>query len=229
MKLKLAVFLAVLLLASQVCAQEKAAFKTPKEKLSYSIGVDIGNTLKRQQIEADPAAVGQGIKDVLLGAKLQLSEQEIKETMMSFQKEMVAKQAERMKQAGDKNKKEGEEFLAANKKKEGVITLPDGLQYKVMKEGTGKTPKATDTVTVHYRGTLIDGTEFDSSLKRGEPASFQVNQVIAGWTEALQKMKVGSKWQLFIPANLAYGERGAGNSIGPNAALIFDVELISVK
>ena len=229
MKLKLAVILAVLLLASQVGAQEKSAFKSPKEKLSYSIGVDIGNTLKRQQIEVDPAIVGQGVKDVLSGGKLVLSEEQIKETMMSFQKEMVAKQAERMKQAGDKNKKEGEDFLATNKKKEGVITLPDGLQYKVMKEGTGKSPKATDTVNVHYRGTLVDGTEFDSSLKRGEPASFQVNQVIPGWTEALQKMKVGAKWQLFIPGSLAYGERGAGNSIGPNAVLIFDVELIGIK
>jgi FKBP-type peptidyl-prolyl cis-trans isomerase FklB len=134
-----------------------------------------------------------------------------------------------MKIMGEKNKKEGEAFLAANKKKEGVITLPSGFQYKAIKEGTGKTPKATDTVTVNYRGTLIDGTEFDSSYKRGQPATFRVNGVIAGWTEALQLMKEGSKWELFIPANLAYGERGAGAAIGPNAVLIFEVELISVK
>jgi len=145
------------------------------------------------------------------------------------EKDASERKEKRLASLAEKNKKAEEQFLEANKKKEGVITLPDGLQYKVMKEGAGKTPKATDTVTVHYRGTLTDGTEFDSSLKRGEPASFQVNQVIAGWTEALQKMKVGSKWQLFIPANLAYGDRGAGNSIGPNAALIFDVELISIK
>jgi len=132
-------------------------------------------------------------------------------------------------QLADKNQKEGEVFLAENKKKKGVITLPSGLQYQVIKEGTGKIPKATDTVTTHYRGTLIDGTEFDSSYKRGEPASFPVNGVIKGWTEALQLMKVGSKWQLFIPSNLAYGPQGAGQAIGPNATLIFEIELLSIK
>jgi FKBP-type peptidyl-prolyl cis-trans isomerase FklB len=229
MKLKLVVILAILLLASQVGAADQATLKSPKEKLSYSIGVDIGNTLKRQQIDADAAVLGQGIKDAMSGGKLLLSEQEIRETMQSFQKDMVAKQTERMKKVGEENKKSGEAFLAENKKKPGIVTLPDGLQYKIVKEGAGKSPKATDTVTVNYRGTLIDGSEFDSSFKRGEPASFQVNGVIAGWTEALQKMKPGAKWQLFIPSNLAYGERGAGNMIGPNATLIFDVDLISVK
>jgi len=229
MKLKLVVILAILLLASQVGAQNQTTLKSPKEKLSYSIGVDIGNTLKRQQIEADATVLGQGIKDAMSGGKLLLSEQEIRETMQNFQKEMVAKQAERMKKLGDENKKAGEAFLAENKKKPGVVALPSGLQYKVIKEGTGKSPKATDTVTVNYRGTLLDGSEFDSSFKRGEPATFQVNGVIAGWTEALQKMKPGAKWQLFIPSNLAYGERGAGGMIGPNATLIFEVDLISIK
>ena len=229
MKLLLAVITSVLLLASQVGAQEQAPLKTPKEKLSYSIGVDIGSNLKRQQIDVDGATLTQGLKDALSGGKFQMTEQEMRDTIGAFQKDMMAKQAERMKKLAETNKKEGDAFLAENKKKPGVITLPDGLQYKVIKAGTGKLPKATDTVTVQYRGTLVDGTEFDSSFKRGEPATFQVNAVIPGWTEALQKMKTGSKWQLFIPSNLAYGERGAGNVIGPNATLIFEVELVSVK
>jgi FKBP-type peptidyl-prolyl cis-trans isomerase FklB len=141
---------------------------------------------------------------------------------------MKEKQEEMMKKAGEKNKKEGEVFLAGNKKKEGVVTLPSGLQYKVIKNGSGKKPKLTDTVTTNYKGTLIDGTEFDSSFKRKQPASFQVNGVIAGWTEALQRMEEGAKWQLFVPSQLAYGERGAG-PIGPHATLIFEIELISVQ
>jgi len=157
-----------------------------------------------------------------------MTEQEIQETLKTFQQEMAAKQAEKTKQLAEINKKEGEAFLAENKKKEGVKTLPSGLQYKILTEGSGKTPKETDTVTTHYRGTLIDGTEFDSSFKRGQPASFTVNGVIKGWTEALQLMKEGSKWQLFIPSDLAYGDRGAGGQIGPHATLIFEVELISI-
>jgi FKBP-type peptidyl-prolyl cis-trans isomerase FklB len=149
--------------------------------------------------------------------------------MGAFQKEMMAKMTENSKKAGEKNKKEGEVFLAENKKKPGIITLPSGMQYKIMREGTGKSPKSTDTVTTHYRGTTLDGKEFDSSYKRNEPASFPLNRVIAGWTEALQLMKVGSKWQLFIPSNLAYGENGAGQDIGPDATLIFEVELLAVK
>jgi len=158
-----------------------------------------------------------------------MTEEEIRESLSALQKELMEKQAEKTKLMGEKNKKEGEAFLAENKKKEGVVTLPSGLQYKVIKEGTGKQPSADATVETNYRGTLIDGTEFDSSYKRGQAATFPVNGVIAGWTEALQLMKEGAKWQLFVPANLAYGERGAGNVIGPNATLIFEVELISVK
>lgn len=218
-----------MLLAGNVYGEEKTVFKDQKEKLSYSMGVATANQLKRQSTEIDTDIFAKGLKDVILGSKLLMSEQEIQETLMAFQKEMVAKQAERSKALAEKNKKEGEAFLVENRKKEGITTLPSGLQYKVIKEGAGKTPKDTDTVVTNYRGSLTDGTEFDSSYKRGEPATFPVKGVIAGWTEALQLMKEGAKWQLFIPSNLAYGERGAGGVIGPNAALIFEVELISIK
>jgi len=229
MKFLWSMLLGVVLLASQSGAEEKKAFQTPKEKQSYSIGADIGNKLKSQSIDVDPDALAQGLKDAISGNKLLMTEQEIKESLSSLQKEMMEKQAERTKQLSEKNKKEGDAFLAENKKKEGVKTLPSGLQYKVITEGTGKTPKAEDTVITNYRGTLIDGTEFDSSYKRGQPATFPVKGVIPGWTEALQLMKEGSKWELFIPASLAYGERGAGNLIGPYTTLIFEIELISVK
>jgi len=225
MKVKMIVILGILFLVSQVNAQEKLVLKNQKEKVSYIIGMDIGSNLKKQSIDVDPNILAKGMKDALSGEKPLLTEQEIQETMLAFQKEMMAKQAE----IGKKNKAEGEAFLAENKKKEGVKILPSGLQYKVIKAGTGKTPKLTDTVTAHYRGTLINGTEFDSSYKRGQPASFQVSGVIRGWTEALQLMQEGSKWQLFIPSNLAYGEPGAGRDIGSNATLIFEVELISIQ
>lgn len=226
MKLKLIVILGILFLVSQVNAQENLVLKNQKDKISYIIGMDIGTNLKKQSIDIDSNILAKGVKDALAGTKPLLTEQEIQETMMAFQKEMMAKQEE----IGKKNKKEGEAFLAENKKKEGVKTLPSGLQYKVIKAGTGKKPKLSDTVTAHYRGTLIDGTEFDSSYKRGQPATFPVSGgMIPGWTEALQLMEEGAKWQLFIPSNLAYGERGAGGVIGPNATLIFEVELISVQ
>ena len=229
MKLLLSIVLGVVLLVSQANAEEKKALQTAKEKQSYSIGADIGSKLKSQSIDIDTDLFSQGVKDAFSGGKLLMTEQEMKDTLTALQKELMEKQAERNKQVGEKNKKEGEAFLSENKKKEGVKTLPSGLQYKVIKEGTGKTPKAEDTVVTNYRGTLIDGTEFDSSYKRGQPATFPVKGVIPGWTEALQLMKEGSKWELFIPSNLAYGERGAGSTIGPNATLIFEIELISVK
>jgi len=221
--------LAVVALAGQAGAQEKPGMKTEKEKISYIIGMDIGTNFKRQGVEVDPDILARGIKDALSGAKPQLSEQEVKEVMASFEKEMRVKQEAMRQTAGEKNKKEGDQFLAQNKKKEGVNALASGLQYKIIKPGTGKKPQPTDTVTVQYRGTLIDGTEFDSSYRRGQPATFEVNKVIRGWTEALQLMQEGSKWQLFIPSDLAYGERGAGQQIGPNAALIFEVELLSIQ
>ena len=225
MKLQFFAVIGVLFLVSQVNAQEKLILKNQKEKISYIIGMDIGNNLKKQSIDIDTSIFARGMKDAFSGSQPLLTEQEIRETMAAFQKEMMAKQE----QVGKKNKAEGDAFLAENKKKEGVKTLPSGLQYKVIKAGKGKKPKLTDTITAHYRGTLINGIEFDSSFRRGQPASFQVNGVIPGWTEALQLMEEGAKWQLFIPSNLAYGERGAGRDIGPNATLIFDVELISIQ
>jgi len=205
------------------------SLKTQKDKVSYSIGLDIGGNLKNQSIEIDPKLLAQGIQDAVSGGKRLLTEEEVQGVMMAFQQEMQAKAATRAKEAGDKNLKEGSTFMADNKKKKGVTTLPSGLQYKIITAGTGKKPKATDTVTTHYRGTLIDGTEFDSSIKRGEPASFPVSGVIPGWTEALQLMPVGSKWQLVVPPDLAYGPRGAGQQIGPNATLVFEVELLSIQ
>ncbi|MBI4838452.1 MAG: FKBP-type peptidyl-prolyl cis-trans isomerase, partial [Nitrospirae bacterium] len=172
--------------------------------------------------------LAKGVGDALIGGKFLLTDDELRETLTALQKDLSAKQQERMQGLLDKNKKEGAAFLEGNKKKEGVKTTASGLQYNVIKEGTGKTPKASDTVKVNYSGKLIDGTEFDSSYKRGEPATFQVGGVIAGWTEALQLMKEGAKWQLVIPSNLAYGETGAGNVIEPNSVLIFEVELLAV-
>ncbi|HET6935004.1 MAG TPA: FKBP-type peptidyl-prolyl cis-trans isomerase, partial [Candidatus Angelobacter sp.] len=189
-----------------------------------AIGMQVGGTISRQGIEVDPNVLLEGLKDAMAGKPI-MTEEDVRATMMQLQSDMLAKQ----KQAGEANKKEGEAFLAANKAKPGVVTLPDGLQYTVVKEGTGPKPTASDTVTVNYRGTLINGKEFDSSYKRGEPAKFPVNGVIKGWTEALQLMPVGSKWQLFIPADLAYGERGAGADIAPNSTLIFEVELLSIQ
>ncbi|MEO8045541.1 MAG: FKBP-type peptidyl-prolyl cis-trans isomerase [Spartobacteria bacterium] len=203
--------------------------KDQKEKVSYSIGLDIGSTLKRQLIEVNPELLTKGINDGLSGAKPLMNDEETKATMATFQKEMMEKQTASKKAAGEKNAAEGKKFLEENKSKEGVKTTSSGLQYKVLKEGNGPTPKATDTVKVNYRGTTIDGTEFDSSYKRGQPAEFPVNRVIKGWTEALQMMKVGSKYQLYVPADLAYGERGAGSDIGPNAMLMFDVELLGIN
>ncbi|MEP7078795.1 MAG: FKBP-type peptidyl-prolyl cis-trans isomerase, partial [Chthoniobacterales bacterium] len=168
-------------------------------------------------------------KDALSGAKPQLTDEQVKETMTAFSKEIMEKQTVTNKETGAKNAAAGEKFLAENKTKDGIKVTPSGLQYKVLKDGTGPAPKETDTVEVNYRGTLTDGSEFDSSYKRGQPATFPVNRVIKGWTEGLQLMKVGSKYQFFIPANLAYGERGAGQDIGPNATLLFEVDLISVK
>ena len=230
MKVLSVTLLAVGLLFSAVSlyAAEEMTLKTPKDKLSYIIGVQIGNDLKSQSIDVDPALVSKGLQDLLLGKTLLVGDQEAKDIIAAFSKERAGKMAEEKKKVGEKNKQEGAAFLAENKKKEGVKTLPSGLQYKVIKEGTGKTPKATDTVVTQYKGTLVNGTEFDSSYKRGEPATFPVNGVIRGWTEALQLMKEGSQWQIVVPPELAYGEQGAG-PIGPNATLIFEVELVSVK
>ena len=196
--------------------------KPDKKKVSYSFGMQYGTFLKRNSVDIDLEEFSKAVNDVLAG-KPAMNEKDSQEVMNAFRTEMMAKQTAKNKESGDKNEKEGVAFLEANAKKEGVKATPSGLQYKVTKEGTGAKPGPTDTVVTHYRGTLIDGTEFDSSIGRGEPATFPVNGVIAGWTEALQLMTVGSKYQLFIPSKLAYKERGSGQKIGPNSTLIFDL------
>jgi FKBP-type peptidyl-prolyl cis-trans isomerase FklB len=216
-------------LTGTASAQDAPAFKTPKDKLSYALGMDLGNQFKRQSVEINPDIFVQALKDVLSGGKLLLTEEQARAAITELQKEMQQKQLAQTAALGEKNKVEGQVFLAKNKNAEGVITLPSGLQYKILKTGEGKKPVLDDTVVCNYRGTLIDGTEFDSSYKRNEPAIFPLKGVIKGWTEALQLMTIGSKWQLFLPPDLAYGERAPGGAIGPNATLIFEVELLSIK
>src|SRR4051812_18757643 len=207
-------------------AQEQTPqLKDLKDKASYSIGLNIGTNFKKQNVDLNPDALLAGVKDAISGKKPALTEAETREVMNTWSKELADKQ----KAMADKNAAEGEKFLADNKKKEGVKTTASGLQYKSLKEGNGPQPKASDTVTVDYRGTLINGSEFDSSYKRGQPATFPLNGVIKGWTEGLQLMKKGSKYQFFIPANLAYGERSPGAGIPPNSTLIFEVELLDIK
>ena len=202
--------------------------KTQTDKGSYALGMSIGLGLHKQGVGVDPAVVARGLKDAMAGGKMLLTEDEMKTAIQQLQSDVHKAQEAKAHEAGAAARKEGEAFLAANKSKEGVVTLPDGLQYKILTEGNGPKPTVSDTVTFNYRGTLINGKEFDSSYKRGEPLSLPVNRVIPGWTEALQLMPVGSKWQLFIPADLAYGDRGAGSDIGPGETLIFEIELISI-
>jgi FKBP-type peptidyl-prolyl cis-trans isomerase FklB len=200
---------------------------TEKDKQSYAIGLNVGKNLHRDAIDVDPKIVLRGLQDELAGGKILLTDDQIKTVLTDLQNQVRQKQEEKKLALGESNKKDGTAFLTANGSKEGVVTLPSGLQYKVLVAGTGAKPSATDTVVCNYRGTLIDGTEFDSSYKRG-PATFPVGGVIKGWTEALELMPAGSKWQLFIPSDLAYGDRGQG-PIGPNATLIFEVELVSIQ
>src|SRR5215510_9170094 len=224
------VIISASLLAFPLFGQDKSPqdkspqLKDQKDKVSYSIGMQIGFNLGRQKVDINPDILAAGIKDALAG-KPQLTPDQVKDIMARCEKDMEQKQ----KELGEKNKTEGEKFLEENKKKAGVKATASGLQYKLIKEGTGTQPKATDMVTVNYRGTLINGTEFDSSYKRGQPATFPVNGVIKGWTEALQLMKVGSKYQLFIPSNLAYGERAVSPDLAANSTLIFEVELLDAK
>lgn len=218
-----------LTLASFTPALAQKKLETNRDKTSYSIGLQMGMQLSMLKSKIDIDTVIMGLKDGQTGTEPQLSEEEIRTVMTEFQAEMQAEQQAQAILTASVNKEEAAAFLAKNKDAEGVTALDSGLQYKVISKGTGATPTGTDTVSVHYRGSLINGVEFDSSLKRGEPVEFPVNRVIAGWTEALQLMKVGSKWQLFIPSELAYGERGAGNNIGPNSMLIFEVELLDIK
>ena len=210
-----------------------AALTTTKDKFSYALGMQVGTglggNLRKQSVDFDPNLLVQGLKDSLAGGKMRLTQEEAQAVLTQVQAEIRKKQQEKMQVEGAANKKQGDEFLAANKSKEGVVTLPSGLQYKILTQGTGPKPTATDSVVCNYRGTLINGTEFDSSYKRGEPATFPVNGVIKGWTEALQLMPVGSKWQLFVPSDLAYGERSPGPEITPDSTLIFEVELLSIQ
>lgn len=222
--------LIILSMTGCVLAQEAPVLKTEADKVNYGIGVGVVRNFINQGLSVDLDLVIRGMKDANSGAALLMTEEELAKTMNAFQKELRQRQAEALKAATEKNKKEGESFLAENSKKEGVTVLPSGLQYKILKTGEGKIPTDADSVECNYRGTFIDGKEFDNSYKMGKPVTFKVQGgVIPGWSEALKLMPVGSKWQVFIPSQLAYGERGAGSQIGPNVTLIFEIELLSIK
>jgi UDP-GlcNAc:undecaprenyl-phosphate GlcNAc-1-phosphate transferase len=229
MRRKWMMLLGIALLTAPVFAGETPVLKTQKEKVSYSLGADVARNFKRLGIEVDVDLLVKGLRDSFAGEKLLMTQAEFRETMNTFQAELRQKQIEATRVAAENNKTAGDAFLAENKAKEGVVTLPSGLQYKILKAGDGKTPTDANTVECQYHGTLIDGTEFDSSYSRGQSATFKLSGVIPGWREALKLMPVGSKWQLFVPPQLAYGERGAGRDIGPNATLIFEVELVGIR
>jgi FKBP-type peptidyl-prolyl cis-trans isomerase len=215
----------VILLSFSFMHAHAAKVESDLEKLSYSMGIFFGQSVSRQGMELDNAAFLQAVEDVLNSSELKLSKEEMQQILSDYQK----KEQEERAAAATSNKANGEKYLADNKKKEGVVTLESGLQYKIITAGEGEKPGADSNVIVHYRGTLIDGTEFDSSYSRGEPATLGVNQVIKGWQEVLKLMPVGSKWQIVVPSNLAYGERGAGGAISPNSTLLFDIELLEIK
>ena len=220
--------LGMVALSTAALAEEETALKTPKDKVSYAIGMNIGKSLHKDSVDIDPAIFARGVKDALTSAKSLLTDEEMKTVLTALQGELRKQQEDAARVVGEANKKAGEAFLAENKTKEAVVALPSGLQYKILTPGTGPKPTASDSVVCNYRGTLLDGTEFDSSYKRGQPTTFPVSAVIKGWGEAVQLMPVGSKWQLFIPADLAYGSRGAPG-IGPESTLIFEVELLSIQ
>lgn len=230
MKMKL-VTAAVLGLAmsTTIAAPDANSLPTDKDKLSYSIGADLGKNFKTQGIDINPEALTKGLQDGMAGTQLILTEQQMKDVLNKFQKDLMAKRTSEFNKKSEENKSKGEAFMSTNKSKEGVVALPSGLQYKIIETGTGAKPGKSDTVTVEYTGHLIDGTVFDSTDKTGKPASFQVSQVIPGWTEALQLMPAGSTWEIYVPAGLAYGPRSVGGPIGPNETLIFKIHLISVK
>jgi FKBP-type peptidyl-prolyl cis-trans isomerase FklB len=221
--------LACLALVSCSTKQRITKFTSQDQKVSYTIGQDMGSYIKQMGVTIDRAALFQGIEDTLTGQKSLVTPEEALKVKEEFQKNMQEAQMAKAKAAGEKNSKEGAAFLEKNKNEKGVVTTASGLQYTIIKEGTGPKPKATDMVTVHYKGTTIDGKEFDSSYKRGQPATFPLGNVIPGWTEGLQLMNAGTKAKLFVPSNLGYGERGAGEGIGPNQTLVFEVELISIQ
>lgn len=218
-----------LAISTAMAATDAASLVTDKDKLSYSIGADLGKNFKNQGIDVNPEALAKGMQDGMSGSQLILTEQQMKDVLNKFQKDLMTKRSADFNKKADENKSKGEAFLTTNKTKPGVVVLPSGLQYKIVEAGTGAKPTKTDTVTVEYTGTLIDGTVFDSTQKTGKPATFQVTQVIPGWTEALQLMPAGSTWEIFVPADLAYGARSVGGPIGPNETLVFKIHLISVK
>lgn len=227
MKLKMIVVLGLTLAMSQTWAKDLTKIKTDKDKLSYSIGVSITKNMKKQDTEFDLDVLIQGMKDGLSGKKLLMTDKEIRAVLNNYQSEIRRNAAVSKRQAMEDNKKKGEEFLAKNKSKPGVITLASGVQYKIVKEGSGRAPLDSELVEVVYRGTLLDGTEFDGT--DGHPVNLKANSLIAGWKEVMRLMPQGSKWEIYIPHNLAYGERGVGADIGPNETLIFEVELLSFK
>ncbi len=234
------IFVCGIMLTSFACSadvpEQKPDAGNQTDSISYTIGLDMASNFKKMGVEINPDVFSKGFKDGITEAEPALSEEEMQKAKDAFQKErqekqkaMMAEQQKKMAEQAAKNKEEGEKFLAENKEKEGVVTTASGLQYIVLKEGKGEKPKAADTVTVNYKGTLLDGTEFDSSYKRGKPASFPLNGVIEGWTEGLQLMSPGAQYRFFIPSDMAYGKRGGGKAIGPDATLIFEVELLEVK
>jgi len=223
------VVLGLALLAVPAAAQDTPTFKTPKEKFSYALGMEIGNGFRKQALDLDPESVGKGLADAFSGGKTALTEDEMRAVLTSAQEEYKKKQAALRAEKAQAALKEGEAFLAVNKNKEGVVTLPSGMQYKILKAGTGEKPEFNETVVCNYRGTLLDGTEFDSSSRHNGPVTFPLRGVIKGWAEALQLMPVGSKWQLFVPPQMAYGETGSGLVVPPNSTLVFEVELLSIK
>ena len=217
------------LCAVQAYAAKDTALSTQTDRISYTLGADMGANFKKNQIQVNPQALLQGMQDGLAGQKMKMTKQEMTQTLMAFQKQIAAKRQQAFHGLAERNLKEGQAFLTANKAKQGVVTLKDGLQYKVVKAGTGTMPGAKDTVTVNYEGRFVDGKIFDSSFKRGKPATFAVSQVIPGWQQALKLMKTGASWEVYIPAKLAYGAQGIGGVIGPNQTLIFKVDLLSIK
>lgn len=220
---------AIALVAAQANAAEPQDLRSDRQKMSYALGTEAGRNVRRLGLDLDIDAVAQGMKDALSGAKPLMSEDEIEEMRRRYRAEMRKNRDEARQRAAQENAERGAAFLAENKAKPGVVTLPSGLQYRILVAGNGRKPTDQDTVECHYRGTLIDGKEFDSSYRRGAPATFALARVIPGWREALQLMPVGSKWQLVIPPQLAYGARGAGREIGPHATLVFEVELLAIK
>jgi FKBP-type peptidyl-prolyl cis-trans isomerase FklB len=240
MKIRWMMVLGMGLLAAVVAAQDTPVLKSKKDKVSYALGMDLGNQLRKLSVDVDPVLFGQGLKDALSGSKTVLTEEEVRAAVSELQAELKQKQGEASKSIDDSkaelallagyNKRAGDAFLAENQKKEGVVALPSGLQYKILKSGEGKKPTIDDTIVCHYRGTRLDGTEFYSSYTQDQPMTFVLKGgVIKGWAEALQLMPVGSKWQLFVPPQLAYGERGASGKIGPNETVIYEVELLAIK